>query len=122
MTSDRPRIRPLEVTPFRQDGQDYVLLRDPSRIAPEPAAVTRTAYFLIAHFDGANTLVDIQAAFTRQFGDILPLEQLSKLIEALDQAYFLDSPRYVERLEQVRSEYRGTRVRPAALAGLAYEN
>jgi AmmeMemoRadiSam system protein B len=121
MASERPKIRPLEVTPFRQQEQDYVLLRDPSGIAPEPAAVTRIAYFLIAHFDGENTLLDIQAAFTRQFGDILPSEQLTKLIEALDQGYFLDSPRYAERVREVREEYLRAPERPAALAGLAYE-
>lgn len=121
MPSNQPKIRPLEVTPFKQQEQDYVLLRDPSGIAPEPAAVTTTAYFLIMHFDGVNTLLDIQAAFTRQFGNILAAEQLTKLIEALDQGYFLDSPRYAERLKQIREEYLGAAERPAALAGLAYE-
>jgi hypothetical protein len=122
MSINQPKIRPLEATPFRQQDQDYVLLRDPSGIAPDPVAITTTAYFLIMHFDGSNTLLDIQAAFTRQFGDLLSSEQLAKLVDALDQGYFLDSPRYAERLREVRDEFIRAPQRPAALAGLAYED
>ncbi len=68
---DKPRVRPLEAMPVKQDGQTLVLLRDPSRIAPEPILIGAGAYFLVTLFDGTRSLLDLQAEFTRRFGDIL---------------------------------------------------
>jgi len=118
---DRPKIRPLEAFPVQQEGQTYVLLRDPGGIATEPIMIGMGAYFLVTIFNGVNTRLDLQAAFTRRFGDMLPSEQLDQLIEALDRGYFLDSPRYAERIRQVREEFAQNPQRPAVLAGLAYE-
>lgn len=118
---DTPKIRPLEAFPVQQEGQTYVLLRDPGGIAPEPIMIGMGAYFLVTIFDGVNTRRDLQAAFTRRFGDILPSEQLDQLIEALDRGYFLESPRYEERVREIREEFAQSAQRPAVFAGLAYE-
>jgi AmmeMemoRadiSam system protein B len=67
-------------------------------------------------------LLDLQAAFTRQFGDLLPSDHLKELVDALDHGYFLDSPRYHERLHEIREEFARSPQRSAALAGLAYDN
>ncbi|MGH7879594.1 MAG: hypothetical protein ACREQD_08870, partial [Candidatus Binataceae bacterium] len=93
---DKPRIRPLEAVPIQQEGQTYIMLRDPAGVAPAPIAIGTGAYFLVTLFDGANSLLDLQTAFTRRFGDLLPSEHLHSLIDALDQGYFLDSPRYAD--------------------------
>jgi AmmeMemoRadiSam system protein B len=119
---DKPKIRPVEALPVNQNGQTFVMLRDPGGVAPEPIVIGTGAYFLVTLFDGANTLLDIQAAFTRRFGDILPSEHLRGLIDALDQGYFLDSPRYVGRVREIHDEFARSPQRAAALAGLAYEN
>lgn len=119
---DKPKIRPLEALPVQQQGQTYVMLRDPSGVAAEPIVIGTAAYFLVTLFDGTNTLLDIQAAFTRRFGDLLPSEPLRNLIEALDRGYFLDSPRYAERAREIHEEFARAPERVAALAGLAYQN
>jgi len=119
---DKPRIRPVEAVPIEQEGQTYIMLRDPSGIAPAPIAIGTGAYFLVTLFDGSNTVLDLQAAFTRRFGDILPSEHLQSLIDALDQGYFLDSQRYADRVREIQDEFARAPLRPAALAGLAYEN
>jgi AmmeMemoRadiSam system protein B len=118
---DKPKIRAVEAFPVEQQGQTYILLRDPSGIASEPILIGMGAYFLIAQMDGTNDRLDLQAAFTRRFGEILPSEQIQQLIDALDRAYFLDSPRYAERVREVAEEFARNPERPAALAGLAYE-
>jgi MEMO1 family protein len=118
---DKPKIRPLEALPVKQEGQTYVLLRDPSGVAAEPIVIGTGAYFLVTLFDGNNTLLDIQAAFTRRFGDLLPSEPLRDLIEALDKGYFLDSPRYADRVREIHEEFARAPQRAAALAGLAYD-
>jgi MEMO1 family protein len=118
---DKPKIRAVEAFPIEQQGQTFILLRDPTGIAPEPILIGMGAYFLITQMDGTNQRLDLQAAFVRRFGEILPSEQIQQLIEALDRAYFLDSTRYAERVRAVAQEFKQNPERPAALAGLAYE-
>jgi AmmeMemoRadiSam system protein B len=118
---DKPKIRAVEAFPVEQQGQTFILLRDPTGIAPEPILIGMGAYFLIAQMDGTNERLDLQAAFARRFGEILPSEQIQQLIDALDRAYFLDSTRYAERVRAVAEEFARNPERPAALAGLAYE-
>ena len=119
---ENPKIRAVEAFPVDQDGQTYICLRDPSGIAPTPILIGTGAYFLVTLFDGTNSKLDLKAAFTRRFGDLLPSEHLDALIAALDQGFFLDSPTYAARMAEVREEYLRNPQRPAALAGLCYEN
>jgi MEMO1 family protein len=119
---DKPKIRPLEAFPVEQQGQTFICLRDPSAFAPQPILLGMGAYYLVTLFDGQNDLREIQAAFTRRFnGELIPIEKLSELIEALDRGYFLDSPAFAERIAAVREEFLAAPERPAALAGLCYE-
>lgn len=118
---EKPKIRAVEAFPVEQQGQSFILLRDPTGIAQEPIMVGMGAYFLIAQMDGTNERLDLQAAFTRRFGEIIPSQQIQELIDALDRAYFLESPRYTERVNELAGEFARNPQRPAALAGLAYE-
>jgi hypothetical protein len=118
---DKPIIRPVEAFPMEQQDQTLICLRDPSGLAPEPIMLGMGAYFLVTLFDGTNTRLDLQAAFSRRFGEIIPSEKISELVTALDRAYFLDSPAFAERVRGVREEFRQGPSRAAALAGLCYE-
>src|SRR5215472_2421722 len=113
---DKPKIRAVEAFPVEQQGQTVILLRDPTGIAPEPILIGVGAYFLVAQMDGTNERLDLQAAFARRFGEIIPSEQIQHLVEALDRAYFLESTRYAERLRAVAEEFAHNPQRPAALA------
>lgn len=94
---DYPKIRAVEAFPVEQQNQTLICLRDPSGLAPEPIALGMGAYFIVTLFNGQTSLLDMQAAFAKRFGDVLPLEKLDELIAALDRAYFLDSPAFRER-------------------------
>jgi MEMO1 family protein len=118
---NKPRIRPVEAFPIEHQDQTLVCLRDPSGLAPEPIVLGRGAYFLVTLFDGTNSVVDLQAAFVRRFGDIIPTEKINELTASLDRAYYLDSPAFAERLGRVREEFHQSPSRAAALAGLCYE-
>jgi len=116
-----PKIRAVEVFPVEQQGQTLICLRDPGGLAPEPLALGMGAYFIVTRFDGHTSLIDIQAAFAKRFGEIITREKLDELIAALDRSYFLDSPAFHEREQRVREEFLAAPDRPAALAGLCYE-
>jgi AmmeMemoRadiSam system protein B len=117
---EKPRIRPVEAFPIEQQGQTYICLRDPTGMAPEPILLGMGAYFIITLFDGRNDARNIQGAFAKRFGENLPLDKLSDLIATLDKAYFLDSPRFAERVLRVREEFQSSPDRPAVHAGACY--
>lgn len=118
---ENPKIRAVEAFPVEQKDQTLVCLRDPSGLAPEPIMLGMGAYFIVTLFDGRTSLENIQAAFAKRFGELIPLDKLDELIAALDRAYFLDSPAFHERERRVREEFIAAPDRPAALAGLCYE-
>ena len=118
---ENPKIRAVEAFPVEQQGQTAICLRDPSGLAPETIMLGMGAYFIVTLFDGRMTLKDIQAAFAKRFGEMIPIEKLEELIAALDKSYFLDSPAFHEHERQVREEFLASPDRPAALAGLCYE-
>jgi MEMO1 family protein len=118
---DKPIIRPVEAFPMEQQDQTLICLRDPSGLAPEPIMLGMGAYFLVTLFDGSNSTLDLQAAFSHRFGEVIPSEKIRELVTALDRAHFLDSPAFAERVRSVREEFRQSPSRAAALAGLCYE-
>ncbi len=118
---ENPKIRAVEAFPVEQQDQTLICLRDPSGLAPEPIMLGMGAYFIVTLFDGRMSLRDIQAAFAKRFGEMIPLDKLDELIAALDRAYFLDSPAFHDRERRVREEFLASPDRPAALAGLCYE-
>src|SRR5262249_10192404 len=119
---ERPKIRAVEAFPVEQNGQTLVCLRDSRGVAPNPIMLGMGAYFIITLFNGVNDLRDVQAAFMKRFGELLPLEQLTGLVEALDRAFFLDSPAFHEREQRERAAFLALTERPAALAGLCYSH
>src|ERR1700719_385800 len=118
---EKPKIRAVEAFPVEQQDQTFICLRDPSGLAPESIMLGMGAYFIVTLFDGEMSLKDIQSAFSKRFGEMIPIEKLDELIMALDRAYYLDSPAFHERERVVREEFLASPVRPAALAGLCYE-
>lgn len=98
-----------------------VCLRDPMAIAPHPILLAMGGYFLLTQFDGRHSLAEIREAYARQFGEVLAAGKLEELIDALDQAYYLDSENFAARRAAVREEFNASPQRPAVHAGLCYE-
>jgi AmmeMemoRadiSam system protein B len=110
-----PRLRDLEFVPQQIDGRPAICLRDPLAISEHVAALAPPlAAFLSEVLDGTRTVEQIAAEAERVFGE--PLDAAA-LVEQLDQALFLDSPRFRERHAEVLAEYRGLPARPSVMTG-----
>jgi AmmeMemoRadiSam system protein B len=94
---DRPQLRPhLDVAP--QDGRHY-LLYDKLRLSEAGLGLTPLGLRLVSLFDGRRTLRDVQVEVMRQSGgQLVPLEVFTNLAEQLEQALFLEGPRYRARV------------------------
>jgi len=117
-----PRLRYVEAFPVEQNGQTYFYVRDPLEIAPSPLVMSAVDFFIIALFDGVHSRSDIKLEFARKFGGILlPDQQLQKIIEILDDNYYLDTVLFREQTNRVVAEFRNSAIRKAWHAGVSYE-
>jgi AmmeMemoRadiSam system protein B len=97
---ERPQLRPyLAAGPESYDRSHY-LIWDQLRLSDRVIKVTALEMEWMQLFDGERSLRDIQAEAIEQIGgEIIPLEIIQRLVSHLDEALFLDSPRYRQRIE-----------------------
>jgi AmmeMemoRadiSam system protein B len=70
------------------------------RIGKKPERLNVLEFISVQMFDGQHSLRDIQAeAMRRVGGTFLPLDWFAALVQKLDEALFLDGPRFQARLE-----------------------
>lgn len=119
---DYPKLRPIEAFPVTGENGTRVCMRDPLNYATEPLLLPQITYFILSHFDGQHSLLDIQEAFARKFSQVLPGEQLRKLIEQLDSSYYLDSERFAQLQHATLSAFRQASVRDMAHADTCYSS
>jgi AmmeMemoRadiSam system protein B len=116
---DRPRLRSVEAFPIQQEGKTFICLRDPQHLS-EPLVITPVGYFVLSHFDGQHSFLEIQEAYRQRVGQTLSIEDLKKMIDALDEQFFLYNQRFLDRQEEIVEEFRRREVRAPAHAGTVY--
>src|SRR3972149_4609048 len=117
---DRPRLRPIEAFPVNHEGKTLILLKDPLNLAA-PLGISPAGYFILAHLDGHHALIDIQEAYSKQFGDLLMSDDLKSFVEMLDRNYYLASERFFTYQRSVVDEFRRLPTRAPAHMGGAYK-
>jgi MEMO1 family protein len=115
-----PALRPVEAVRIQHEGVDYLLLRDPQGLAPEPLLLPMTLANLLRFFDGQHTLRDVQLDLTRSTGHIATLDEVRSFVDALDRNLMLASEAFRQRRRELADEYRALPCRPARFAGEAY--
>jgi len=117
---ETPQLRPVEAFPVRVEDQDVICLRDPSGVTDAVLTVPRGLAPILALFDGARSLVDVQAEIMRQSGELVLRSQLESMIEVLDRHLFLEGPHVDAERARQRAAFLGAPTRPAFLAGRSY--
>lgn len=101
-----PAVRPLDVAPFRNERDEmYFALHDLSQVAPRPIAVSLPGYFVLTHLDGKHTCGQVQAAFLKQFGQLISADQIEQMLSSLDQALMLDNEGYQQAYDRCCADY-----------------
>jgi AmmeMemoRadiSam system protein B len=118
---ERPKLRPIEAFPVQMGGHEVICLRDPTHLTTEAVLVPREALFILAHFDGRHSILDIQEAYARQYGRLLFSDAVKELIARLDEHLLLDSERFHAHRQRTIAAFRKAPIRQAAHAGEAYE-
>ncbi len=118
---DYPKLRSVNLFPVNVSGQTMLCLQDPLNISEKVLFLPLPIYFIISHFDGNHSIVDIQAEYLRRFGEILFSEKIQEIIHQLDENLFLEGERFQEALRKREEEFLRSPVREPAFSGKSYE-
>jgi AmmeMemoRadiSam system protein B len=115
---DYPKLRPVEALPTQEN---MICLRDPQGFSDKLLLIPPTLFYVVSMFDGRHSVLDIQAAYTSRFGELLFSEKIREIIDQLDDALFLDSERFQQARRQAVEDFRSAELREATHAGISYE-
>lgn len=117
----KPQLRALEIIPFQQDGEEFLLLRDRQGFASD-AVIPRELAPLLSLFDGTRDENAIISTYRARGGEELPLWFVQKLIGELDDQLLLNSENFRKFQDSVEEDFENSPVREAAFAGLSYSD
>jgi hypothetical protein len=115
-----PRLREVDAFPAEVRGRPVLCLRDPQSYCEGVVYLPAETATILGLFDGQHSLLDIQAAFVRRFGNLLFREQLLEIIQSLDEHHLMDTPRFAAHRTAVDEGFRRAGSRAASLAGKSY--
>jgi MEMO1 family protein len=116
-----PKLRPINIFPVRHSDQIYVCLQDPQNISETSMFLPPPVYFIVSHFDGQHSVLDIQTEYMRRFGEFLFTDKIKEIVDHLEKNLFLEGERYEEALRQKEEAFQKASDREAAFAGKSYE-
>lgn len=116
----KPLLRYVDLIPGEYQGQPVFFLRDPVGIVEELVALPQELIYLLALMDGNHDIRDLQVEATKRAGQLVPYEEIEKLVKFLDEKGFLWSKTFEEIKERAYSVWFQQRLRPMAHANSAY--
>jgi MEMO1 family protein len=121
LTDPIPPLRnDLELLPIRDDGEDLLLLRDPSGYSDQMLVFRPAAMALLRLFDGRCSIGELLDNIRRETGAEVDGAQILDIVRSLDRYYFLSNPRFDARRDEMDAGYMAQRERPAVHAGNSY--
>src|SRR3954454_7134769 len=92
---DRPRLRPTLGAEIDHSTGQHVIVYDQLRLSRRYLRLNLLQFEAIKLFDGSRSLLDVQMRIIRLAGgQVVPIQVFEQLSDVLDEALFLDSPRY----------------------------
>jgi MEMO1 family protein len=116
----KPKLRMVDFVPAVANGRKYIALRDRLQVCPNTVGFPENMLPLLLMFNGANTLRDIQEVLSRQSGRLVFMDEITAVVNQLDELYLLETPRFEEALRKKVEDYRELPFRPASHAGMSY--
>lgn len=121
MSTPLPPMRAVETVLIEHEGRPHFCLHDPSGCVEGQILLSPHAFLVASCLNGENDAAAVQRIFAEQCGGALvPQDQILRVVEYLDKAGFLLTPRFFELRERMETEFREAPSRTAAFAGRSY--
>lgn len=102
----KPQLRSVEANLIEIDSGCGFELTDPQRLATGAMTVNEPTLFILSRFDGAHSIEDVRVAFANEYGQSLSIEQITELLDTLEQAHFLAGESFDRYYKSLVTQYR----------------
>ena len=106
--------------PAEEDGKPVFVLRDLEELTEHPLALSGGGMLLASLLDGSRTAAQVREEFRKNAGAELEIAAILGLVNALDEAGYLETPAVAAKREKALEYFRGSPKRPAMFAGTSY--
>ena len=110
----------LEAVPAEEKGQPVFVLRDLEELTDKSLALSGGGMMLVSLLDGKRTAAQLRDQFLKNTGSVIELPVILGLVQALDDAGYLETPLVAEKRKKLLEAFRGSGRRPAVFAGPSY--
>lgn len=100
-----PVLNNIEILPVRHQNKNLICLRNPEHTEVPPLLVSELTLHILQFFDGKHSLKGIIDIFLKDYNVNLDINNLTKLIEQLDDSRLLDSENYNQYLHQIENRF-----------------
>lgn len=115
-----PKLRPIEVRLFVDQGRPAFLLRDPLALSDKVAILPQVLGPLLALLDGSRDVAGLHAALLVRAGVRIAPEIIQRVVDQLDEALLLENARFERAFAEALRAFREAPFRQPALAGPSY--
>ncbi|MBL0174540.1 MAG: AmmeMemoRadiSam system protein B [Ignavibacteria bacterium] len=115
-----PFRRELDVFPLQENGDDFLVLRDPEGYSRSMLQISPAAWGLMLLFDGVRTPRDVHEELKRVARVNITPEQILGFSDELERNLFLATDRFLGIRVAMDAEYSALPVREPAHAGQSY--
>ena len=116
-----PKLRDeIDAAPASRDGETFYILYDRAGVAASRLLVSPLGLLIAGRLDGSASILEIADALSREFGGGVACHEVERIVDALDEALFLDGARFDDFQAQAARDFRAAPVRKAGSAGSAY--
>ncbi|MBI3289322.1 MAG: AmmeMemoRadiSam system protein B [Elusimicrobia bacterium] len=106
--------------PAVEDGQAVFVLRDLGELTEKPLALSGGGMMLVSLLDGRRTASNLRDEFLKQTGSVIEISIILGLVQALDDAGYLETPTVAQKRKKAMDHFKASPVRAAAFAGPSY--
>lgn len=106
--------------PAEEDGKAVYVLRDLEELTDKPLALSPGGMLLASLLDGTRDAEALREEFHKAAGAEIPQDAVLGLVNALDEAGYLETPALVRKRTDAAELFRGNPKRPAVFAGPSY--
>jgi len=118
---DYPKIRgDVNEFPVTVDGKPMICFQDSQNVSQGVLIPQVLFARIVSFFDGQHSIRDVQYESMRRYGELVYTDQIEGVVQELDAALLLESPRFHETLETIKEDFRKGALRPALFSGKSY--
>ncbi len=117
-----PLRRDLDAFPLEQDGESFIVLRDPHGYSDRMMRLRPEAWALLMLMDGSRSAADLCAMLRAEHRIDIAEASVAELARALADNLLLDDDRFRARRQEVEDAWRALPIREAVHAGASYDD